>query len=406
MRAVPGTVSVGAAVAGPTRYDELTLVRDGDGWILGSPRSADFLAVPELGGSIVRWLQEGWDVGRCEARAADVAGEPVDVAGFLAELESAGLLAAPGEAPAPAVRTGPPRGRWLGRLLFGPAGVTVQCSAALLGAAVLVARPDLRPHWSDAIVTSVPLASILIMTVVGVAGGLVHEAAHYLAAARRSVPSSISMGRRLFTIVYQTDLTRLWTLPRRQRFLPLVAGMLIDAAIAGGLLVLLAGPLQDAHPLIVDVVRAVVFTRLVGIAFQAAAFMRTDLYAILAVASGCRNLWATKGAVARRLIGRATADDVTHLESVSRAEIRWGTAYLVLYVPGIVAGTWYFAAFALPALWAILLMATGAVAQHGLLSLLGAAGAVATVLAVVPTGLMLVDAGRSALRVVRRLGSG
>jgi hypothetical protein len=80
--------------AGP--YAALTVVRDGAGYVLGRRGGTDFVAVPEIGGQVIHWLQDGASVGECERRAADLAGEPVDVSGFLDGLARAGLLPAAG----------------------------------------------------------------------------------------------------------------------------------------------------------------------------------------------------------------------------------------------------------------------------------------------------------------------
>jgi len=69
------------------RFRELTAVRDGDGYVIGSPRSPDYLAVPEIGGRVVEWLRAGHELNRCAELAAEMAGQPVDVAGFVAEAE-------------------------------------------------------------------------------------------------------------------------------------------------------------------------------------------------------------------------------------------------------------------------------------------------------------------------------
>jgi len=56
------------AAPAASRYAALTVVRDGDGYVLGSQRSPDFVAVPDIGGQIVRWLQDGASVGECAQR--------------------------------------------------------------------------------------------------------------------------------------------------------------------------------------------------------------------------------------------------------------------------------------------------------------------------------------------------
>jgi hypothetical protein len=72
------------------------------------------------------------------------------------------------------------------------------------------------------------------VAVIGTASGLVHECAHVLAAAARGVPSRVSIGRRLIAIVHQTDLTRLWGVPRRARAARRILVMSIDAVTAYG----------------------------------------------------------------------------------------------------------------------------------------------------------------------------
>ncbi len=390
----------------PSPYAVLTVVPDGDGYVLGSRYSADFVAVPRIGGDVVRWLQAGATLAECADRAARQMGEPVDVAAFVAGLAGAGLL--PAAAPeaggthpatAPASAADPVAG-WsgrAGRALFGPAGLTVQGGLALAGAVALVTVPSVRPRYTDVIVTGVPLASLLIVAILGTASGLVHEWAHVLAAAARGVPSRVSISRRLVTIVYQTDLTRLWGVPRRDRVVPLLAGMLSDAATVGVLLLLEAASVSN------PLTRLLVFLKLAGIVFQFEIFMRTDVYALFVVATGCRNLWATKGAVARRAIGRATADDQTLLAAVGRREIRWARVYLLLYVPGVAWTCWYFAGFAVPAIRRLLAMSIAAIMESGPVSPVGAAGLVALVATVASTGYVLWGAARTVVRLAGQL---
>jgi hypothetical protein len=67
------------AVPSAAQLASLTVVGDGESFIVGSPRMAEYVEVPELGAKIIEWLQQGLDVPECERRAAELAGEPVDV---------------------------------------------------------------------------------------------------------------------------------------------------------------------------------------------------------------------------------------------------------------------------------------------------------------------------------------
>jgi hypothetical protein len=377
----------------------LSLVRDGDGYVIGSQGSRTFVAVPEIGGSVVQWLQNGCTIEECADRAAKLMGEPVDVATFVDGLIAAGLLSNEDDDPSRQAAVGPAAWtRYAGRILFGRTGLIVQGALAMGSLAALVAVPHLRPHYTDVIVSQVSLLSMVVVAVLATASGLIHECAHVLAAAARGVPSRVSISRRMITIVYQTDLTRLWSVPRRQRVVPLVAGPLSDAATLG---VLLAAEMALSPGPALSLVRALAFIKISGIAFQFEVFMRTDFYALFVVATGCRNLWGTKGAVARRAIRRATAEDLTLLASVHPREIRWAWLYLFLYVPGVAWTVWYFITFALPATIKLASMSVHAIAGHGVLSLLGLAGLLALAITATTTGFILRGLARTTTRLAR-----
>jgi hypothetical protein len=183
---------------------------------------------------------------------------------------------------------------------------------------------------------------------------------------------------------------------------PLVAGPLSDAATLG---LLLAAEAALSPGLPMSLVRALVFIKVSGIAFQFEVFMRTDFYALFVVATGCRNLWGTKGAVARRAIHRASAEDLDLLASVHPREIRWARLYLLLYLPGVAWTVWYFVTFALPATIKLASMSIGAIASHGVVSLLGAAGLLALAITATTSVFILRGLARSVTRLARTIAA-
>ncbi|HET9646627.1 MAG TPA: hypothetical protein VFP34_00145, partial [Microlunatus sp.] len=290
-----------------------------------------------------------------------LAGEPVDVTDFLHVLTAEGVLDTepdPTDEP-PVDRT------WqrCGRLLFSPVGWAVQVSLALAGAVAAIHNPSLRPHASDIVVAGSPLASVLVMSLAAVLCTLLHEAGHVLAAAARGIPSRLSIGRRLYFLTAQADLTALWSLPRAQRLPPLLAGLSVDAALTGTLI--LAQTAGIPAP-IANVLAATVVLQVAAIVFQAAIFMRTDLYAVLATLSGSRNLWALKTATFRQAIGRPTTDDHNLLTAANRRERSWAIAYLALYLPGLAAAGWYLIAVSLPGLGYLITLTAAGLTQFNL----------------------------------------
>ena len=268
---------------------------------------------------------------------------------------------------------------------------------------LLVSTPELRPTFEDGFIVDAPLPAMLLLAAIGTATGLLHEVAHVVAAARFGVRSRLSISRRLFVIVYQTDLTGLWALPRRQRAVPIGAGMTSDAAILGLLLITELLLPADPHPLVPAVIRALVLLKVTALLFQFEAFMRTDGYALFALATRSRNLWAVKGAVARAVVNRATADDRRMLAVTNPREVKWAKLYLLLYLPGVVWATWYLVAFGIPSIKRIAELSAGAINADGLFSLTGWTGAAALALCFGPLGWTLWGVARNGGRTARRL---
>jgi putative peptide zinc metalloprotease protein len=353
-----------------------------------------------LGARIIEWLQQGCDVEECERRAAEIAGEPVDVADFLAVLADEGLFADPSSERQPDERVGAVRER-AGRLLFGRVAWTGYAVVILVGLALLAAQPRLRPSFRDGFPFSTQLANILVVSVLAMAQVCIHESAHVVATAAYGLRSSLSVTRRLYFLTFQADLTRLWSVPRRARYGPLLAGMTWD--VVAMTIVLAAEATLAGHlsPLTVRLLRATVLLQFTGIVTQAMIFMRTDVYALLVNATGCKTLWATKGALLRRYLRRAAPADERHLAGVSAAELIWARRYLWLYVPGIAVALAYLAYFGLPALLQVLDLCLTPIRAHGLTTVDAWEGAAALLIAFLPSVLTLFGAARSGVRVLR-----
>jgi hypothetical protein len=129
--------------------------------------------------------------------------------------------------------------------------------------------------------------------------------------------------------------------------------------------------------------------------------MRTDVYALLVNATGCKTLWATKGALLRRYLRRATPADEEHLAGTGAGEIAWARRYLWLYVPGIALALGYLATFALPGMVYLIRLCIAPIRAGGLGTAAAWAGLAALLIAVVPSLLALLGAARSGLRVLR-----
>jgi putative peptide zinc metalloprotease protein len=373
----------------------LTVVADGDTFIVGSPGTAEYVEVPEIGARIIGWLGAGMHLPECEQRASELAGEPVDVADFLTVLEDEGLFPAEGLGQL----AGTARER-AGRILFHRAAWTAYGIMVLIGPVLLVAVPHLRPSYRDGFPFPAQLLNILAVSVLGMAAVAVHEGAHVLATAALGLRSRLSVGRRLYFLTFQADLTRLWSVPRRARYGPLLSGMTWDAVILSAALLLELTVAGRLGPVAVSLLRALVLLQATALVAQVMVFMRTDVYALLVNATGCTTLWATKGALLRRLLRRAGPDDHRQLAAADPHELRWARRYLWLYVPGVAVALGYLVYFMLPSLPHLVELCVAPIRRDGLTTLAAWQGLTALVIAVVPSGLALAGALRSGVRVL------
>ena len=69
------------------------------------------------------------------------------------------------------------------------------------------------------------------MTIFTYGGIFVHELAHLIAARAVGVNSRMGISHRLWYLVAETDLTGLWSVTRNQRYLPMLAGMIVDLTV-------------------------------------------------------------------------------------------------------------------------------------------------------------------------------
>ena len=168
-------------------------------------------------------------------------------------------------------------------------------------------------------------AAVIMLPVTYVLVGL-HEMWHWLAARALDLRTRFGIDRRLFFLVFETDLSQLWTLPRRRRYGPQLAGLAIDMVVMG---VLLAGQLVVAP---VRPLRAMVFVLVASTVWQCMLFLRTDMYGVLVTATGCRDLWRVKSLLVRRVLGR--------LDERQRAELVRADPRDVRVVPGSAGSGW------------------------------------------------------------------
>jgi hypothetical protein len=320
----------------PVPLHPLVFLEDGDEVTIGRADVDSYGIFPGEGAELVRRLVAG-DTPR---QAADwfeqTYGEGVDIEDVVAGLDELDLVRRSGE-----LVTGstPVRFRRLGAALFSPVAWVVYAGLAGWALFVMVANADLRPSYHNIFFSDYFMVIQVGLFVAAIPLLLVHESFHALAGRRLGIKSRLRIGRRLYFIVLETSLDGLVAVPRRKRYLPIVAGLLADVigiavcTIAADLTRHPDGALSGAGRFLL----AVAFAALLRVIWQFFFYLRTDIYVLVTTVLGCVDLHGAARQIVRnrfrRLFGRGETDE-SLLHPVDRQVARW---YSWLVVVGYTA---------------------------------------------------------------------
>jgi hypothetical protein len=306
----------------------LTFLEENGEVVVGRTDIDSYGVFPPEGAALLRQLAAGMETGAATRWYADTYGEQVDIADFLATLDELEFLVRGTDSAVEAGHLPPLRWQRLGRWAFSP--VAWVCYLLVLGtaAAAMAARPRLVPHPGNLFFTPYVTALALTLFLGQFPFLLLHEGFHLLAGRRLGLRSSMRLGRRLYYILIETTMDGLVAVPRRQRYLPMLAGMLADLLVIAVLTLvadLAMGP--GGHvSLLGGACLALAFTTLLRFAWQFCFYLRTDLYYTIVTVLGCLDLQAAARVIlvnrGRRLLGRPLADE-SRLHPRDRQVGRW-----------------------------------------------------------------------------------
>jgi hypothetical protein len=274
----------------------LTFVEERDGIMVGRSDTVSYALLPADGVALLRQLAGGMPVPDAADWYRTTFGEPVDMADFVATLYELKFVKADGEelAESPKVRF-----QALGRAAFSPMAWVCYLGTVVSCLLVMTAYPQLRPHPESIFFSPSFVVIQVVLALLQLPAILWHEWFHVLAARRLGLPSRLSVSRRLYFFVFETEVNGLLGVPRGHRYLPFLAGMLADVLLLSGLTVAAAVDLTDGLSWLGRLCLAVAYTVLLRLAWQFYVFLRTDLYYVCTTALGCTNLHEVTSAYLR-----------------------------------------------------------------------------------------------------------
>jgi hypothetical protein len=270
-------------------------VDEGDEVLVGRPDTEAYAVLPADGAQLLKQLEDH-TVPEAVAWYERAYQETPDIESFLEDIRDLGFIrdsgidaytetdAATGEEPV--------RLRRLAHALFSAPAWLAYAAITVLTIAVMVHVRQVRPLPSRIFFSDTLFIVPFVLVAVEIPLIWLHEMFHVLAGRRLGAASRISIGHRLYFVVFQTTMTGLYSVPRRKRVLPFLAGMVADVVVFDAL-VLFAATDRSADGgvgLVGRIAIASAYFTALRFLWQFMFFMETDVHHALATLLGRTDL--------------------------------------------------------------------------------------------------------------------
>ena len=326
----------------PLKFHHLTFVseRNEDGVLVGRPDTESYAVFPADGAALLQRMIAGMPVEEAAPWHQAEYGESVDIADFVDTLSDLGFIRHADDTEPMAQR--PVTLQRPARILFSPVAFAVYAAILLGWLASAIRHPDLFPRPGNVFFTDSPILVQLTLVFGPIPLVFLHEASHVLAGRRLGLRSRLGFGTRLYFLVFETRLNGLLTVPRSKRYLPFLAGMVLDLLVISGLSLIadLAREPDGSIPFFGRLLLALAVPTAARFCYQFILFLQTDVYYVFATALGCHDLHAATSTLVlnriRRLRGREVVDTVQWTERDLKVA-RWYAPFFAFGVTVITA---------------------------------------------------------------------
>jgi hypothetical protein len=288
---------------------------EGGDVIIGRVETGTFLAVPPPAVEVLDLLAQGKSIGETSDLYREKYGTLPDMDDFLDALTSNGFVKSNDQEDGSNGATQPPLVKyhfsnfpqeWARRIFSAPV-ITGACAVVATAIGLMIRDHSLIPRPREVYFTQHRTLNLTLLVLVSYASVVVHEFAHVIAARAKGINSRLGFGNRLWDFVVEADLSGLWSLPKRQRFFPLLAGSLHDAFVGSLVVFLLFANGQKWLALSsfsVRILRPILLIFITRVLWQCLVFVRTDYYYVIATLLNCRNLLSDTETFLRNQIAR------------------------------------------------------------------------------------------------------
>jgi putative peptide zinc metalloprotease protein len=267
----------------------LSVQKEDDHYYIGNAELDEFYQFPEEGLRIIAMLRDGRSIDAIKSTLAAEHEDQIDVDDFIGTLLEIGFIYPQQE-----------QGRFreaiqaktdgdrrivfeadlpIARALFSRPVLVAYVAIIAYAAYAMIVDPRLHLNLSAFYLEKHMTLTLLVLLVLYSFTASLHELGHLLAASKRGVRSKLGIGNRLWNIVAEADMTGLLSLPRKQRYLPLCAGMMVDLLSIAVVTLILKSLFERGYDgFAIQLLQALVLQILISISWQFRIFMRTDVY--------------------------------------------------------------------------------------------------------------------------------
>lgn len=227
----------------------------------------------------------------------------------------------------------------------------------IIGLALItsVFEPSLIPGWEAQFFKKNLTLMRLSFLLIDYFTLFLHEMAHLIAARAVGISSRLGISNRMWYLVAETDITGVWSVPRSQRYIPFLAGSLLDATSASLLIIIFFIHIHGwliLHPIVFQMGQALLLSYLMRLLWQCYLFIRTDFYFVIANFFCCKNLMQDTEAFLHNQLARIIRSmrkvDQSHIPLHEKRVIYW---YSWFWIIGRIAALSSLICITIPLLW-------------------------------------------------------
>ncbi|MDT9026220.1 hypothetical protein [Rossellomorea yichunensis] len=206
---------------------------------------------------------------------------------------------------------------------------------------IFATRSDLIPTYHDILVFDSSGLSLLSVTLLTWLLTFFHESGHFFSTSKLGIPVKFSLSLRMYWLVVQADVSGLWSVSQRERYVPYLAGMAFDAVVLFiSLLIRILFP-----TVIPDFFALLTLLVTLTFGFHCLIFLRTDIYYVIMNAFNIPSLHDYAIDFLKSLIRKS---HTSSLYMLSKRENVFVKCYSAIYVLGSIFALFLLAFYSLP----------------------------------------------------------